>query len=118
MNEPNRGVPNSCIPRSKLINQLRSYASKMEEFKTRYCDISLWIVGLRGGPLALASLVLGYIKSLVDDDMERKAKAAIRQEPQLYRKNIVPLAGGWGPPSALAAAVAPAYNCELQKSAL
>lgn len=69
-------------------------------------DISLWIVGLRGGPLALASLVLGYIKSLVDDDMERKAKAAIRQEPQLYRKNIVPLAGGWGPPSALAARVA------------
>lgn len=69
-------------------------------------DVGYWAVSLGGGIFAPVGIAISYLKSLVDDDMQRKVLAVRDSEAQSpYRQGILALAG-WGPPSALAAAFA------------
>jgi hypothetical protein len=69
-------------------------------------ELAFWGVSLAGGIFAPVSLAVSYIKSLVDDDIQRKVIEARKTEKDSpYSPGILAVTG-WGPPSSIAATFA------------
>jgi hypothetical protein len=77
-------------------------------------DVGYWCVSLGGGIFGPVSLAASYIKSLVDDDLQRKVLEVRRSESSSPYSNGILALTGWGPPSSLAAQFASAGGTAWQ----
>jgi hypothetical protein len=92
------------------------YNYKAQGSKPSSVDVSYWGISLAGGIFAPVALAAAYVKSLVDDDLQRKVLEVRRSEAgSPFNQGILALTG-WGPPSSFAGKFANAGGTTWQHS--